>query len=273
MHGGPSQFETFDPKMDAPPGVRSTTGEIPTAIPGVTFGSTFKKLAQRADKFNIVRSFVTGDGNHDIKPVMSNDTLQANLGSLYSRVAGPLRTASAMPTNVALFPRAVEAEAGPPITDFGNFESAGEFGSALALVRAGWSHVLERRLPGIHDRAHDGATFGRWDFHDDRSHLLGIEVRREIDHVGVGGEGLVLPIKQSGPIEHLVVFGLGLAEHCLVHEITIDRRHAPDHCLEGAMLQDLSLELSKRCGLGVLRERRGPQRATPGSMTKHRCSA
>ncbi|MBL8855463.1 MAG: DUF1501 domain-containing protein [Planctomycetaceae bacterium] len=151
MHGGPSQFETFDPKMDAPTGIRSATGEIPTTIPGITFGSTFEKLAQRADKFNIVRSFVTGDGNHDIKPVMSNDTLQANLGSIYSRVAGPQRTDSAMPTNVALFPRAVEAEAGPTITDFGNFESAGEFGSAFAPfvpgAGAGLQQDMQLNLP------------------------------------------------------------------------------------------------------------------------------
>ena len=38
MHGGPSQFETFDPKMDAPSNIRSATGEIPTSIPGITFG-------------------------------------------------------------------------------------------------------------------------------------------------------------------------------------------------------------------------------------------
>ncbi len=114
MHGGPSQFETFDPKMNASASIRSATGEIATSIPGVTFGSTFEKLAQRAHLFNIVRSFVTGDGNHDIKPVMSKDTLKANLGSLYSRVAGPIRTQTAMPTNVALFPRAVDPDAGPP---------------------------------------------------------------------------------------------------------------------------------------------------------------
>ncbi|HBO52315.1 MAG TPA: DUF1501 domain-containing protein, partial [Planctomycetes bacterium] len=28
MHGGPSQTETFDPKMAAPAGVRSVTGEV-----------------------------------------------------------------------------------------------------------------------------------------------------------------------------------------------------------------------------------------------------
>ena len=41
LHGGPSQFETFDPKMQAPEGIRSATGEIATNIPGITFGSSF----------------------------------------------------------------------------------------------------------------------------------------------------------------------------------------------------------------------------------------
>jgi hypothetical protein len=132
MHGGPSQFETFDPKMDMPSSIRSATGEIATSLSGVTFGSTFEGLAKRADKLSVVRSFVTGNGNHDIKPIMSPETLNANLGSLYARVAGPLRAATAMPTNVALFPRAVNAEAGPAINSFGNFESAGPLGSAFA---------------------------------------------------------------------------------------------------------------------------------------------
>ena len=48
MHGGPSQFETFDPKMDASREIRSVTGEIKTTVPGVTFGSTFEKLARLA---------------------------------------------------------------------------------------------------------------------------------------------------------------------------------------------------------------------------------
>jgi Protein of unknown function (DUF1501) len=132
MHGGPSQFETFDPKMDAPSNIRSQTGEMATTIPGVTFGGTFEKLAKRAHLLNIVRSYVTGDGNHDIKPVVGANTLRANMGSLYSRVAGPIRSGVAMPTNVTLFPRAVHAEAGPAITDFGNFTSAGELGTAYS---------------------------------------------------------------------------------------------------------------------------------------------
>lgn len=129
MHGGPSQFETFDPKMDAPSEIRSVTGEIKTKLPGVTFGSTFERLAQLADKFSIVRSFVTGDAVHDIKTIVGKDTMKANLGSLYSRMAGPLRISSAMPTNVALFPQAVSAAAGPVIKQFGDFTSSGELGA------------------------------------------------------------------------------------------------------------------------------------------------
>jgi hypothetical protein len=129
MHGGPSQFETFDPKMDAPSEIRCATGEIKTAIPGVTFGSTFERLAKLADKFSIVRSFVTGDAVHDIKTIVGKDTMKANLGSLYSRMAGPLRGGTAMPTNVALFPQAVSSMAMPAFKKFGDFTSSGEFGA------------------------------------------------------------------------------------------------------------------------------------------------
>src|SRR5262245_61331503 len=70
LHGGPTQTETFDPKMSAPDGVRSVTGEIGTKLPGVTFGTSFPKLASLADRLAIVRSYMPGDANHDIKPVV-----------------------------------------------------------------------------------------------------------------------------------------------------------------------------------------------------------
>ena len=79
LHGGPSQFETFDPKPTAPAEIRSATGEIPTALPGVTFGSSFPKLAKLADRVAVVRSFVPGDAGHNIKPVVSKDSFDANL--------------------------------------------------------------------------------------------------------------------------------------------------------------------------------------------------
>jgi len=82
LHGGPPQTETFDPKMTAPAEFRSTTGEVATRLPGITFGGSFPRLAALADKLTVVRSFVPGDGNHDIKPVVSRDSFGANLGSI-----------------------------------------------------------------------------------------------------------------------------------------------------------------------------------------------
>ena len=102
LHGGPSQIETFDPKMSAAAEIRSATGEVQTRIPGVTFGGTFPKLGALADKLSIVRSYVPGDGNHDIKPVVGRDTFGANLGSVYSRIAGRNHPETGMPTNVLL---------------------------------------------------------------------------------------------------------------------------------------------------------------------------
>jgi hypothetical protein len=132
LHGGPSQIETFDPKMTAPAEFRSVTGEVRTRIPGVTFGGTFPRLAALADKVSIVRSFVTGDGNHDIKPIVGRDTFGANLGSIYSRVAGRNHPGSGVPSNVLLLPRAVDASTRPGTTSFGRFNSTGSLGNGFA---------------------------------------------------------------------------------------------------------------------------------------------
>lgn len=137
MHGGPSQFETFDPKTEGPANVRSQTGTVSTTIPGVSFGSTFHRLAARAHLLDVVRSFVPGDGNHDIKPVVGAATKRANLGSLYARVAGATRPATAMPTNLVLHPQAVRTGAEPPVTQFGDFAAAGDMGPAFAPVVPG----------------------------------------------------------------------------------------------------------------------------------------
>lgn len=132
LHGGPSQIETFDPKMSAPSEFRSATGEVQTRIPGVTFGGTFPKLGALADKVSIVRSFVTGDGNHDIKPIVGRDTFGANLGSIYARIAGRNHPDTGMPTNVLLLPQAVDGTTRPGTTSFGRFNSTGSLGAAYA---------------------------------------------------------------------------------------------------------------------------------------------
>jgi hypothetical protein len=132
MHGGPPQIDTFDPKMGAPREIRSVSGEVKTAIPGVTFGATFEKLAKRADRLSIVRSFVAGDGNHDIKPLLCADTLKANLGSVYARVAGVNHPRTGMPKNVILYPNCVDPTTRTTTQNFGKFESPGMLGAAYA---------------------------------------------------------------------------------------------------------------------------------------------
>jgi hypothetical protein len=132
LHGGPSQFETFDPKMSAPGGIRSVTGETATSLPGVTFGGSFPRLAKLAHRVAVVRSYVPGDANHDIKPVVHRETQGASLGSIYARTAGTNHPASGMPMNVVLVPRAVDPETQPGEMGFGNFGSAGSLGAAYA---------------------------------------------------------------------------------------------------------------------------------------------
>ncbi len=54
--GGPSQHETFDPKPDAPEGIRGEYATTQTKLTGVRFCEYLPRLAQRADRFSIVRT-------------------------------------------------------------------------------------------------------------------------------------------------------------------------------------------------------------------------
>ncbi len=177
LHGGPSQTETFDPKMTAPVGIQSVTGEVQTKIPGVTFGGTFPRLSALADKVSIVRSFVTGDGNHDIKPIVCRDTLNANLGSLYARVAGTNRSGSGLPTNVALFPQAVVEGAQPAVSNFGDFTAAGTLGNGFRPFVPGGQGEAQENMRLQFDRSRL----------DDRRHLLQQLdlIRRSVDQSGM----------------------------------------------------------------------------------------
>jgi hypothetical protein len=64
LDGGPSHYETFDPKPDAPTDVRGELKPIKTAVPGTYFAEVIPKLAGIADKFTVVRSVCHHDPNH-----------------------------------------------------------------------------------------------------------------------------------------------------------------------------------------------------------------
>jgi len=176
LQGGPSQTETFDPKMTAPANIRSATGEVETSIPGITFGGTFPQLARLAHRLAIVRSYRTGDANHDIKPIVGKDSAGANLGSLYARVAGTNHPVSGMPLNAALFPRAVDPECGPAQESFGKFWSTGPVGSAYAPF-----------MPGSGGAAQEAMSLSlAKDRFDDRRNLLANldRIKRDLDASG-----------------------------------------------------------------------------------------
>jgi len=65
LPGGPTQHETFDPKPDAPMGIRGSYKPISTKIPGVQYCELLPKLSAMADKFSVVRSLVGMDNRHE----------------------------------------------------------------------------------------------------------------------------------------------------------------------------------------------------------------
>jgi hypothetical protein len=64
LDGGPSHYETFDPKPDAPSEIRGEFKSIPTKVAGMHFSECVPKLAEVADKLTIVRSICHKDPNH-----------------------------------------------------------------------------------------------------------------------------------------------------------------------------------------------------------------
>jgi Protein of unknown function (DUF1501) len=97
LNGGPSGFETFDPKPAARGEIRGPYKAISTATPGTLFSETLPNLAQRSEKFALVRSLT-----HDATPIhetglqliqtgrlVKGDVVPPSIGSIVSRLLGP----------------------------------------------------------------------------------------------------------------------------------------------------------------------------------------
>ncbi|MCE9532671.1 MAG: DUF1501 domain-containing protein [Planctomycetes bacterium] len=182
LQGGPSHIEFFDPKMTAPEDVRSITGETQTKLPGITFGGTFKKMAQMTDKLAIVRSYASMNADHSYLSVTAGgNPLKAAMGALYSRVVGTTNPRTGLPTNILVLPEAVQAG----LKMGSNFEtgalptltSPGELGVSYGAFDPSGGDQLKKnfelKIPQ-----------GRF---DDRRNLLAQldTVRRKVDSLGV----------------------------------------------------------------------------------------
>ncbi len=64
LDGGPSHYETFDPKPDAPSEIRGEFKTVPTAVAGVHFSDTMPECAKAFGKFTVVRSIAHRQNNH-----------------------------------------------------------------------------------------------------------------------------------------------------------------------------------------------------------------
>ena len=64
MDGGPTHYETFDPKPDAPEEIRGILDPIDTRVSGITFSKHMQRLAEISDKLAVVRSIRHNQGNH-----------------------------------------------------------------------------------------------------------------------------------------------------------------------------------------------------------------
>ena len=145
QQGGPSQFETFDPKPNAPSGIRTVGEVIPTSIPGVHFGGAMSQLAKLAHKFNVVRSFATQNAGHNIQPIVSSFSKEAAISTHFARVAGATRADSGTPTTTVLFPASVSKNVPGPSAR-GNLSATGPYGAGFAPFIPGKGGKLQEDM-------------------------------------------------------------------------------------------------------------------------------
>jgi uncharacterized protein (DUF1501 family) len=64
LTGAPSHLDTFDPKPDAPDGIRGEFRPIATRVPGLWISEHLPRLAMRTDQYALVRSMSHRENNH-----------------------------------------------------------------------------------------------------------------------------------------------------------------------------------------------------------------
>ena len=114
LSGGPTHFETFDPKPENPLPYRSVVGAVQTNVPGTYIGGLFPSFAKHADKYSIIRSFAHTQPDHtaathwlstgkDYPPAANGAaSVEPSIGSMMSRYRGSNHLTHGLPTYVRL---------------------------------------------------------------------------------------------------------------------------------------------------------------------------
>ncbi len=103
LQGGISHYESFDPKPDAPSEVRGEFGSIATSVPGVRLCEYLPLLAQRMQRFSIIRSVnhytpdhlqaihmtLTGNTMPGANIERNNHNASPTMGAVVAKLRGP----------------------------------------------------------------------------------------------------------------------------------------------------------------------------------------
>jgi len=181
LWGAPSHLDTFDPKPHAPSEFRGPLSTIATQTPGLRFTELFPKLAQRSDRFSLIRSNVTNQPGHPDAGTVAltgfkenPEPVKPNFGSIVAKHRGH---GGRLPPFVSVG-RGIPRDVVRIIKGYGG----GTLGGAYDPLQVGCSEQGRVQIPALD--LLDGLTPGRL---DDRQHLLRTidGARRRLDAAGI----------------------------------------------------------------------------------------
>lgn len=175
QQGGPTQHETFDPKVEVTSELASVGGDIATSVPGTRFGCALPKLAQHAHRLAVVRNFQTNTGHGALRPIVSSQLNEASVGAAYARVAGANHPETGLPNSMFIIPKSIDGEQKTLGERFGKFDATGTLGKAYAPFIPGGDGPLQQAM---------NLEIPRSRFDERRSLLRTLDgVRRQFDQV------------------------------------------------------------------------------------------
>lgn len=111
LAGGPTHFETYDPKPDAPAEYRGPLGTVATNVPGVRFSELMVEQAKIMDKLAVIRSVTHTSSSHGtsahltqtgyyLRDPQRRENDNPCIGSVTSKLRGP--NTAGLPAFVAI---------------------------------------------------------------------------------------------------------------------------------------------------------------------------
>lgn len=148
LWGGPSHLDTCDPKPDAPSEYRGPFSPIATRSPGLQFTELVPRIAERSDRFSIIRTHSTTEPGHPDAGTMALTgfkefpaPVQPNFGSI---IAKHRSGASNLPPFISLA-RGVVMDSGRRIEGYGG----GTLSSSYDPLLVGCSGDGEVEIPAL----------------------------------------------------------------------------------------------------------------------------